>query len=1341
VSQRSDAAALLEFHIGNSPLVVIEWDHEFRVRRWSGRAQVVFGWAAAEVQGCHPDDWPFVHPDDKQSVQRVITELLDGTVPRNVSRNRNLARDGSVLDCEWYNSAQRDPQGRVQSILSLVHDVTRQRRNQLALKESEGKFRAVVEGAPDAIFFQIDRRFAYVNPAALHLFGATSRSELVGQPVLDRFHPDFHAVVLERIRGLNEHKQAQPAVEQTWLRLDGSEIPVEVSAVPLSMGGRDGALVFARDISDRLADRRRLDDNARLLDMAATIAQIGGWEVELETGRVHWSDEVRHLLGFPADKEISLTEAFGFVAPEWRAYGMELFADCAENGVPHDDELQMLTADGRRVWVRSLVEAVRDVDGRIVRVQGAFQDISRRKEADARLELQTRRTEALLGLSRKADELGEVAFMQHGLDLAELLTDSAVAFIHLVHEDDEEIELVTWSQRTAEARGDVGHESRYRLSEAGIWAAAVRQREPVVVNDYAGYAPDDGRPELHDQLRRVVSVPVIQHGKVVMLAGVGNKDSDYTALDVETLQLFSDAIWRMVHNRRTTSWLRRLSFAVEQSPNSIMITDLDARIEYVNEAFLRLTGYARDEVLGENPRLLKSGKTPPETYAKMWAALAGGRSWQGEFRNRGKDGTEFIAFAYVVPLRQPDGTISNYVSVGEDITEKLRIAAELEGYRNRLEELVAQRTIELAEARRHAEAASLAKSAFLANMSHEIRTPMNGVLGMLEILAQSELTDEQSAKVEIIRQSGKALAGVIDDVLDFSKIEAGRLELERIPVSIREVVEGLCDSLVPVAAANQVRLNLFVAPEIPTWVLSDEVRLRQLLYNLVGNGIKFSKGLDDRRGHVKVRVDPVSAAESRIRFSIADNGVGMTQETIDRLFTPFTQGEVATTRRFGGTGLGLTISRRIIDLIGGSIEIRSTLGVGSEFVVELPLVAAEGAEVALPDLAGVHCTLVESAEYPMDDLAIYLRHAGADVRVVPDPVNSPSEPGGEHSVAVLVRHIGNTTPERFTADADTAAWRLVLILAHGQQELVKTHAFGVTLDENAQRMEVMLHAVAVAAGRVSPHHGYKPEVPMERIAPTTDDAHRDGLLVLVAEDDEVNRQVISQQLELLGYAAEVAVNGREALRMWLERDYGLVLTDLHMPEMDGYTLAREIRKEEARRAATGEPSTPVPIIALTANALRGEAERALAIGIVDYLVKPLPLERLRAALDRWLAPPADEAQPQAFDIEVLKGFVGDDADMLRNLLEAFLESTAELNASLSAAVSAGDAEAVAAIVHKVKSSSRWVGALPLGDFAAELETAARAGDLGAVGRRTGAFAAALDGVRTEIANMLRASEP
>lgn len=264
---------------------------------------------------------------------------------------------------------------------------------------------------------------------------------------------------------------------------------------------------------------------------------------------------------------------------------------------------------------------------------------------------------------------------------------------------------------------------------------------------------------------------------------------------------------------------------------------------------------------------------------------------------------------------------------------------------------------------------------------------------------------------------------------------------------------------------------------------------------------------------------------------------------------------------------------------------------------------------------------------------------------------------------------------------------------------------------------------------------------MARITPTTDDAHRDGLLVLVAEDDAVNRQVIAQQLELLGYAADVAVNGREALRMWFERDYGLVLTDLHMPEMDGYTLTREIRKEEARRVAAGDTSGPVPIVALTANALRGEAERALSLGMVDYLVKPLPLERLRAALDKWLAPAADEPQPQAFDIEVLKSFVGDDADMLRNLLEAYLESTADLNASLSAALSAGDAEAVAALVHKVKSSSRWVGALPLGDFAAELEAAARAGDLGALGRRMDAFAAALDGVRGEIAHTLRTGEP
>ena len=549
--------------------------------------------------------------------------------------------------------------------------------------------------------------------------------------------------------------------------------------------------------------------------------------------------------------------------------------------------------------------------------------------------------------------------------------------------------------------------------------------------------------------------------------------------------------------------LRQLSLAVEQSPNGIVITDLDAHIQYVNEAFLSTTGYTREEVLGQNPRILQSGKTPRSTYETLWATLTQGQPWKGEFYNRCKDGREYIEFAHVAPLRQADGTITHYVAVKEDITEKKYIGEELDRHRHHLEELVEQRTTELVEARHQAEAANRAKSAFLANMSHEIRTPMNGVLGMVELLARTPLTPEQHQKLDTIRESGKSLLHLIDDILDFSKIEAGRLELECAPVALRPLVADLCASLEPLASARAVDLSHSVAPDLPDWVLSDEVRLRQLLYNLVGNGIKFARGSEQRRGWVRVRLDPATRPGYTLTLSVADNGIGMSEEVRQRLFRPFGQAETSTTRRFGGTGLGLSICKRLVDLMGGAIEVESTPDLGSTFRVHLPLAPAQAPESA--------------------------------------PAVNP-----DHPAAVT-----------------------------------------------------------------------QPTVTEERIASPQSAPER---RVLVAEDDEINQEVIQLQLEMLGYRADLASNGVEALSLWRAgRDrYLALLTDLHMPEMDGYTLTAEIRREEAERAATSGQAEHLPILALTANALRGESERAQELGLDDYLTKPLQLEDLERALAQWL---------------------------------------------------------------------------------------------------------------------------
>jgi len=554
----------------------------------------------------------------------------------------------------------------------------------------------------------------------------------------------------------------------------------------------------------------------------------------------------------------------------------------------------------------------------------------------------TRRAQALLDLPAAAETMDERSFMQHGLGVAEHLTASQIGFIHFVNEDQETIELVTWSSATLAQYCTSTFDSHYPISQAGIWADALRQRVPVVFNDYASADGKHGLPEGHAHLNRLISVPVLQGGLVRLMAGVGNKLTRYTDTDTESVRLVAEAVWRIVRQRRsdaallhdlaarekTQEQLRKLSQAVTQSPESIVITNLNAEIEYVNASFERTTGYQAAEVLGRNPRILHTGKTPKRTYEDLWAAMKQGNMWKGEFYNKRKDGSEYVEFAIITPLRQPDGNITHYVAVKEDITEKKNIGIELDGYRHHLEELVAQRTQELTLARAEAEAANQAKSAFLANMSHEIRTPMNAIMGLSHLLRSSGSdSPAQLDKLNKIDSASRHLLSIINDVLDISKIEAGKVTLESHQFQITEVV-GNVQTLIEPDALDKGLVLQIGGDALALWVLADATRLRQALLNLASNAIKFTP-----KGSVSIDVSQVSreGEQATLRFEVTDTGIGMDAATVSRLFQNFEQGDASTTRQYGGTGLGLAITRSLAQLMGGDAGVRSLPGQGSTF--------------------------------------------------------------------------------------------------------------------------------------------------------------------------------------------------------------------------------------------------------------------------------------------------------------------------------------------------------------------------------------------------------------------------
>lgn len=1221
--------------------------------------QRILGWVDEQVIGKSLFD--FVEEKDRRNTRAKLGRLISRSGSVSFT-HRLLTSKNDYRTVEWVATVVPTT-GKVSAI---GRDITDEIEKQQKLAISEKKFKVFFENSQGLMcIHDLFGKFISVNESGAHILGYT-KEELDGKGLYDIVPKTRHRYLDEYLKAIA--KLGHVKGQMITCAKDGTERMWMFSNVlQKDDQGAVNVIGNAVDITERHALESDLLHTKSILEQTNKVARVGGWELDVINQTLEWTSVTKEIHGVEETYVPDLSTVLNFSKPgESRDKMEEAFQNIVANGGSYDLEIEIINASGQDLWVRAIGNAVFS-DGICTSVFGTLQDIDK-----------TKRSEIALGASKKllddvldaAADLCIIATDNNGLitvfnkGAEDLLGYSANEMLGTQMPEFFEYNAETDSNKTnSKTAANEVKDLRYFFSMRGADRASLHELV---------YIAKEG-----ERFDVSLSVSAITDPKGEPLGHLG------VATDI-TRQ-------KQMEVELATERARLLAF-IEHTPAAVAMLDNDMRYLAVSRKWIEDYNFRNQDIIGAS-------------HYTMFPNLDEERKLRHREILKGQ-----------VLRREEDVFIDSLTDEQHFITLEMRpwykSASEIGGmmiFTQDISGMVAQRD-ELKAAKIHADEANLAKSEFLANMSHEIRTPLNGVIGFTDLLLKTTLNETQQQYLKIVSQSAGALLNIINDILDFSKIEAGKFELDIEKCDLFEMTCQATDITTYQIQSKNLEMLLNLSPELPRFVWTDDVRLKQVLINLLGNASKFTE-----QGEIELKVQMLENFDDKclFRFSIRDTGIGIQQDKQEKIFDAFAQEDSSTTKKYGGTGLGLTISNKLLRMMGSKLQLTSTPGVGSTFYFDILLACEQGEAVNWEAIDSINNILIvddnDNNRHILADM-LELKQIKADLAKSGFEALQNLAEGKRYDAVLMDYHmpfmdgLETTTKIRQTFFSSHAA--LPILLLHSSADDSTLISASRTLQVSHRLVKpIKMPDLYNALSRL---HVLEEEPAVEDHKPKAESNldHHVDFTILIVEDNEVNRFLARTLIGKLYPGAKVveAKNGQEGVEQFILTSPKLILMDVQMPVMNGYQATKAIRLAET----TGR----TPIIAVTAGNVSGEREKCIEAGMDDFITKPILEGSLELILGSWVEGLSVGMEDQDFytssptehfDPGKLKMYYGENRDKLARIASLTISQLKQSVADLDAYLTGGELENIRLLGHKVYGTSVSAGLVYLAEISTKLE--------------------------------------